>query len=215
MIRKFIVLLGVLCACGMQPIQANDDIQYWNSVNLNRSVFQRVNIHVNLVQKFIRQMGTFGLWNYKPGITYHFSEHFSLSSDYQYEERIDEPEWVKEHRFDLVPVIRTKLSGFNLRSQTKIEHRNIDSEVNWRIREKIYVTTDIRMPKKNLSAFFTQEFFYSLTSDGYNQSRTQIGSAIPLNSVLRVQVFYILKQSKRPDFWRREHGIGTSFGIVL
>jgi hypothetical protein len=182
---------------------------------VNRSISQKINIHVNLVQKFIRQMGTFGLWNYKPGITYHFSDNFSLSSDYQYEERIAEPEWVKEHRFDLVPVIRTSLSGVNLRSQTKIEHRNIDSEISWRIREKIFVITDITMPKINLSAFFTQEFFYNLTPDGFNQSRTQIGSSIPLNSVLRVQVFYILKQSKRPDFWLREHGIGTSFGIVL
>lgn len=209
-------LVILLCFVWMTSIaQANDDIQYWNSVNLNRSVSPKVNIHVNLVQKFIRQMGTFGLWNYKPGITYHFSENFSLSSDYQYEERIAEPEWVKEHRFDLVPVFRARVSRFSVRSQTKIEHRNINSEISWRIREKVYVIADVPVPKRNLSAFFTQEFFYSLTPDGFNQSRTQLGTSLSVNSDLRVQFYYILKQSKRPNFWLREHGIGTSFGIIL
>ncbi len=211
-IYSAVLFLSIISAVS---IKANDDIQYWNSVNINQALSQRANIHINLVQKFVRQMDVLGLWNYKPGITYHFSDNFSLSSNYQYEERIAEPEWVKEHRFDLVPVFRAVLADFNLRSQTKIEHRNIDGVTSWRIREKIFVINEFSLPKKNIFPFFTQEFFYSLTPDGFNQSRTQVGASVPVTSSFRIQFFYILKLSERPEMWLREHGIGTSFGIVL
>lgn len=211
----FFVLLGCFSFPGTKAAAGQYDSQYWNNIQLNHALSERVEVKLGMTQKLIHTAHQFGLYNYSPGVTVSLNPAFEVSAHYKYQKSLNGTVWQPEHRLDVVPTVRWNWGRSAGKLDNKVEYRHLESHPNWRFREQLRLERTVTVHRRELEPFAAAELYYEPGSGGLTQTRLQFGAATPLSGSLDLELYFLRKSARATPAWRQYNVIGTKLSLEL
>lgn len=215
---SIILLTGFMSlAAFSQTITADDDdIQFWNDVNITIAVDKKVDLYFPVTFRFTKNVSRFNEGRIGAGVVLKPTTSFSITPIYTYiRVRNSAGAFRTENRYQLRFVYRFPTKSFGLSHRSQFEYRNRSTGNTWRYRPS--VTFEKELPKSvasGLKVFATEEPFYDSAAGRFSRNRLSFGIIKTLNKKLSMDVYY-LRQDDNFSHPGLVHVIGTAWKVKL
>jgi len=200
----------VVVALGPCPVGAQGgDRQYWNECIFELSLCQPVTLEAASEQQFVDDMSDFALYNVTIEPSYKLTSRTSLGLGYRYEREKEEGEWATENRYWVHHSIKWPVVQCKMKLKSTFEFRDLVDEDEWRFRTKLTVERKLRLGWFAATPFVSEEPFYDLEQNEWNQNRVAGGLSFDLAEGVELSLYCLNKSKKSDDEWKSTNVVGT------
>jgi hypothetical protein len=194
-------------------VSAAEDWQYWNALNIKKTVNEKIDLFISLTGRFNNDMHHFFYGGVQIGPVFKINKNLEISPSYFWLQSESKGHFYVENRPMLDVNLKWKMRIFKFTHRSRLEYRSLMTLSRWRYRDLIKVGVPFTLCKHSIMPYVSGEIFYEERKDKFNQSRFSVGCSINLIKGIDFDLYY-LKRSDRVN--NREEWPGTNvFGTAL
>jgi len=209
------VILAAFILSTAAEAGARDDWEYWASYTFNYKVNEKLTL------KFIpnhRHKDDFQnpfYWESDQGFSYKLHKNVDVAAYYVYVEE-DRPDTnLKENRYTSDLILKLPWKDWQFSDRNRYEYRTFNmGDSKGRYRNMFQVTfSPLEIAGQKITPYVSNEIFYDLKINEYNQNRAILGFTKKLTDKLKAGLYYMTKSVKSSGAWEESHIIGAKFDI--
>jgi hypothetical protein len=206
--RLSLLLVTVVALAWASAARASDDWQYWNQLVLKHKFNDRFALSLTSEQKFEDDFSHFYLYNFTVLPTVRLAEGVTLGAGYRRDQTEQDDQWEAENRL-LFPLTFTwSRKPWTFRWRNQLEYRDQESDVSWRLRERLLAQRPVTVAGFTVAPFASEEVFYDFTAGEVDQNRLTAGLSFPAGESMSLHLYYSNRAQKDGD-WTTTNILGT------
>ena len=203
---------------------ANDDFQYWSKYEISKSIGEQFELFYQPEFRIRDNATDFFYHEHREGLKWKASKFLDFSFNYvlvRNQGSKGQPKWENRGEIDLTPKVDYGKWNFSVRGRMELRQvEGSSGEEEWRFRIRPGVSYKAKLFGYQFQPYLTNDLFYDLEHDAWNQNRASGGIVFPLRKWKGVHPsidFYYMLQHQRSvrDDWSSNHIFGTKFSIKL
>ena len=222
-----VIILGVVFtlfffADGVFIGWAKDDFQYWSGYEFAKELGSQFELFYAPEFRVRENASEVFYHEHKQGARWKPSKYFEFGLNYLFARNKPakgSPRW--EHRGELEATPKISFGRWNLSVRGRTELRQVQGssgEWEWRFRLRPKIAYKLNLRRYTITPYISDEIFYDVERDAWNQNRAVAGVVFPLGKLKWVQPsidFYYMLQHNRSirDDWNQNHIFGTKFTL--
>lgn len=224
-IRRVLIVFILPALFLSKTLSANDEFQYWSGYELAKELGPKFELFYN--PEFRTRDDARGVYSHfhRQGIRWKPSKYLQTGFHYFISRtrplRRGQPRYENRLELDFVPKYGFKSWNFSFRGRT--EFRQVQGnagEWEWRFRFRPQIVYNAKIAGHNIKPYVSNEIFYDVERDAWNQNRMTIGLGIPIGRWKRIgahlDVYYLMQNSRSVrDDWNSNQILGTKISFKL
>lgn len=210
------ILILTVVTFSQTPTSHDDDIQFWNDINITVAVDKKLDLYFPLTFRWARHLDRFNEGRVGAGVIYKPTKSFSISPFYSFiRYRNSAGTFKTESRYQVRFVYKFPTKGFGLSHRSQFEYRARPGANSWRYRPSITIEKEI--PSKfidGLKIFATEEPFYDSASSRFSRNRFIVGFSKTITKKVSFDIYY-LRQGDNFSTPGTIDALGTGLKIKL
>jgi hypothetical protein len=213
---KFFFLFLLFPLSLFAHLNGSGDFQIWNTDTINIRSSKRMILTGQTEFRYGRDGSKLYYKHYQGEITFIRSPHTLITPGYRQVYHRRHGDWVKEYqpRCAITFQVQTK-SKWLISDRNLILYRIQEGHNRWVYRNRLEFLTPIRITRKGMGPFFSNEFFWAETQ-GINQNRLIFGLRIPYHQRTQLDLYYMLRSLKNHNKdWIQQNILGLHFALFF
>ncbi|MBI3999353.1 MAG: DUF2490 domain-containing protein [Candidatus Omnitrophica bacterium] len=218
------LLVGLFFLQRAFVVYAKDDFQYWSKYEISKEIGEYFEVFYEPEFRLRDDAGDFFYHEHRQGLKWKPLRYLSFSFNYLFarnQGKKGQPQWEHRGELDVTPKITLGHWNFSVRERAELRQvQGSSGEGEWRFRIRPAISHKTELFGYQFQPYLTNDLFYDLERDAWNQNRASVGIIFPLGrwKVAQPSVdFYYMLQSQRSvrDDWSSNHIFGTKFSVKL
>jgi len=217
--KKFILAIIGLALILTTKVYAYDDgdFQVWNTDVEEVKINKDSKLAFEEEFRWGNNANEFYYHHYDIGFFYNLEKWLNIGGGYRHIYELKKGKFKLENEPYLTATLLWDLKGFKIEDRNRTEYRHFDyQDDSWRYRNKVTVKLPWKFTKLEIQPYISDEIFIGF--DGateLNQNRVSPGLTMNLTKNLKLDVYYMLQDSKSSGKWVDTNILGTKLKLAF
>jgi hypothetical protein len=217
--KKFILAIIGLALILTTKVYAYDDgdFQVWNTDVEEVKINKDSKLAFEEEFRWGDNANEFYYHHYDIGFFYNLEKWLNIGGGYRHIYELKKGKFKLENEPYLTATLFSDLKGFKIEDRNRTEYRHFDYQSDsWRYRNKVTVKLPWKFTKLEIQPYISDEIFIGF--DGateLNQNRFSPGLTMNLTKNLKLDVYYMLQDSKSSGKWVDANILGTKLKLAF
>ena len=216
--RVIFIMMGLVFLLANSIYAYDDgDFQIWNTDVEEFKINKDVKIAFEEEFRWGDNANEFYYHHYDAGFSYNLKEYLNIGGGYRHVYELKKGKFELENEPYLTATLLWDLKGFKFEDRNRMEYRHFDYQADsWRYRNKLTIKLPWKFTKMEIQPFVSDEIFVGFgTISEFNQNRFSSGLGMNLTENTKVEIYYMLQNTKSSGVWTDANVLGIRLKLAF
>lgn len=212
----FVMMGWIFVSANLAYAYDNGDFQIWHTQNQESKINKESKITLEEEFRWQDNANDFYYHHYDAGFVYNLNKHFDLGINYRQVYEKKKGKFKEENRPHLNATLKYDLYGFKLDDRNRLEYRHFNYQVDtWRYRNKFTIKLPWKFTRLEIQPYLADEIFLDFQNKAFSRNRFYSGLGMSFNKNLKVEIYYLLQNSRSVNKWTNAKVLGAKLKLAF
>ncbi|MDD5617480.1 MAG: DUF2490 domain-containing protein [Candidatus Omnitrophica bacterium] len=203
-----------LILVGMAYAYDDGDFQIWNTETQEVKLKNNAKIAFEEEFRWADNANDFYYHHYDASMSFQLNKNLSLGLGYRQIYEKKNGKFKEENQPNWLATISTDMWGCKLEDRSRLEYRHYDYQADfWQYRNKITVKLPWKFSKLEIQPYLSDEAFLNFNGAAFTKNRFFSGFGMNITKNIKIDLYYLLQNSKSKHKWSKVNAFGTKFKL--